>query len=74
MRVMTLVAMILTTTSCTTEYLVQPLPLPAPMASSDRLSQEELSCLSDETLVKVIKRDKRRKTLRRIIESTHKQD
>lgn len=48
----------------------QPLSLPPPIPASMVLSQEELSCLSDAALGKVIFLDKRKNTLKDIIKST----
>ena len=68
-----ILALVLTisTTSCGTKVCkVQPLPIPPPLPAEKILNQAELSCVSDETLEKIILLDKRRKTLRDIIEST----
>jgi len=69
MRIL-LIILAITSSSCST-VKYQPVPLPLPPEIQDRLTQEELECVSDTTLNKIILLDKRRKTLRGIIESTH---
>ena len=67
-----LIILAITSSSCSTvKYQPVPLPLPPEIPQQDRLTQGELECLSDATLGKIILLDKRRKTLRSIIESTH---
>jgi hypothetical protein len=59
---------------CTVSYVPQDLTgkLPPKLVGDQVLTQEELSCITDKTLDKIILLDKRRKTLRGIIESTKK--
>lgn len=75
MTIMTLIIAIMiliTTVSCTSNVKYQPveLVLPPPIPEEARLTNEELTCLSDTTYQKIVILDKRRKTLRAIIEST----
>lgn len=54
--------------------IVVELPLPPAIPEHDTLTQADLECLSGTALDKVILLDMRRKTLRSIILTTHKQE
>ena len=72
MKPLIILAITIFAISCTqVKYQSVELPLPPPIPEKDRLTQEELECVSDSTLNKIILIDKRRKTLRGIIKSTH---
>ena len=68
----TLVLIVLMISGCeTVKSIPVKLPLPPEIPQEERLTQEELECISNVTLHKIILLDKRRLTLRSIIESTH---
>jgi hypothetical protein len=59
---------------CTTiKYEPVELTLPPPLGEEQRLTNEELECVSDKTYQKIVTLDKRRSTLRSIILSTKQQ-
>ena len=58
---------------CTTEYITSPLEMPEPITQEQRITTEERNAMPVEVLKKVILLDKRRKTLRGIIKSTHQE-
>ena len=62
--------------SCTTvkKPIAVELKLPPPISKQNTLNQEDLRCVTPATLDKIIVLDKRRKTLRNIILTTHKTD
>lgn len=74
MRMSVITSLAIIVSSCGTSVkktVVASLALPPPIPQNMVLNQDELSCLSDATLTKVVVLDKRRKTLRNIIKATH---
>jgi len=59
--------------SCSTTPPITALPLPPEIPLESRITEAEIECVSDPTYAKIVLLDKRRETLRAIIESTHTQ-
>jgi len=73
MNKLVLILVLMTLSSCTpvTKYVPVILDMPPPIPQEMRLTQEELVCVSDSTLSKIVLLDNRRRTLEQIILSTH---
>ena len=73
LRSLIVVHIILVISGCTgvKETAFVELPLPPEISEENTLTQDELKCITDKTLDKIILIDKRRETLRNIILSTH---
>jgi len=69
-----IVSMTLVSLSCNSvkKPVSVPLRLPPPISAQNTLNQVDLECVTSATLDKIIVLDKRRKTLRSIILTTHK--
>ena len=70
LRSLLIVSMILLSSCSTLKYTGAGLPLPTQIPQEQRLYTSELECVTQATFDKIVLLDKRRKTLRNIIETT----